>query len=156
MLILYIFLRKKSTRDEPGTKIVIQNYLFVSWCSAHDFSPIPSKRIMPDIQFTWNLPYIDALRRLFNSLFRCISWLCPVSSLLAKHTWSVNLAFFLIDPPGFFQKKKALNQYLRRSFLHWNWHAFYSAILTSCTRHDVNNVTENRNAGDLAPKQITW
>lgn len=47
--------------------------LFDSWCSAHCFLPILSKRIKPDIQ---------------------------------KHTWSINLPFLLIDPPGFFQQNK--------------------------------------------------
>ena len=104
----------------PGSKsvvIVSPELLFNSWCSAHGFSPISSKRIKLDLQ---------------------------------NDTWSVNLPFFLIDPPGFFQQEKVLSQTLRK-FLHWKLNAFYSAILTSCTRHDFNNVKERRNAGSLAP-----
>ena len=40
-------------------------------------------------------------------------------------------------------------------FLHEKLHAFHSALLTSCTRHDANNVKERRNAGDLAPEMLT-
>ena len=40
-------------------------------------------------------------------------------------------------------------------FLYRKLHVFYSAILTACFRHDVNNVKKRRNAGDLAPKLLT-
>ena len=41
-------------------------------------------------------------------------------------------------------------------FLYEQLHAFYTAILTSCYRHDVNNVKDSRNSGDLAPKLLTF
>ena len=34
-------------------------------------------------------------------------------------------------------------------------HAFYGAIVTSYSRHDVDNVKERRNAGDFAPEILT-
>ena len=73
-----------------------------------------------------------------------------------KHTRPVNLQFFLTDHLRFFfNRKKVLSQNLRKQFLYWKLHAFYSAILMSCFRHEVNNVKERRNTGDLAPKILT-
>ena len=66
-----------------------------------------------------------------------------------KHTWSVNLPFFLIDTTE--------NRYWARiseNILFALEITCSSAILTSCIRHDVNNVKERRNAADLAQKKI--
>ena len=64
--------------------------------------------------------------------------------------------FFLIDTPRFFRQKKMYwARVSENQFLYWKLLAFYSAILTSCSRHDVNNVKERRNAVDFAPKNLT-
>ena len=54
------------------------------------------------------------------------------------------LSFFLILPT----EKRYWARISENQFLHWKLHAFYSAILTSCSRHDVNNIKEPWNAGD--------
>ena len=72
-----------------------------------------------------------------------------------KHTWSVNLPFFLIDLQDSPTEKRYWARISENQFLYWKLHAFYSAILTSCFRQDVNNVKERRNAGDLVPKILT-
>ena len=47
-------------------------------------------------------------------------------------------------PLGFNQQNKALSQIPENQFLNCKLDAF-------CTRHDVNNVKERRNAGNFAP-----
>ena len=87
-----------------------RNLLFDSWCSAQGFLPILSKRLKPDMQ---NI-----------------------------QSWPFNLPFLLTDPLGFFQQNKGTEHETQKipKCLFWKLDVFYSSILTSCIRHDVNNV----------------
>ena len=60
--------------------------------------------------------------------------------------------FFLIDPPEFFQQKKGTEPESQKINFSMRNDMHFIAPLTSYLHHDVSNVKERRNSGDLTPK----
>ena len=62
------------------------------------------------------------------------------------------IPFCLIDLSIFYHETKGTKPDSPKiNFLHWKLHAFYSAISTSCTRHDADNVKKRRKQATYAP-----
>ena len=109
--------------------------------------------MITDLQFMWH----DDLALLFDSLYSThgfslipSKWIKPdiqnIHGLLSYHFPNRHSRILPTE-------KRYWAYFCMRNL--YIIHAFYSAILTSCYHHVLNNVKEARNSGDLVPKMLT-